>query len=146
MHLPLRCLSRLTLHRRVLVVFSLYWSEQDVLSFLAKQTDDNEHLKSVRAAAGNRAGDEESGEKITSKQQSKSMKRETGKFEGLKEEDGHKIQDVKELQNVPVSIPRPSRDCSGKLLIDVHSLFSQVIVSADIMKSPPVIIVYAVNP
>jgi len=115
-------------HKQVL---SLYWSEQDVLSYLS-QTSDDAHLKRVKAWHERSLGavhlsvdddDPSPEEDATSKQRAKSAQKDKLEFSGLRRPSpGHRIQDVKEMDTIPV------------------------IVSADISKSPPVIIVYAVNP
>lgn len=125
-------------HSRTL---SLYWTERDVLDFLAENSDDehlkrvintNQRAKSVQPASESAAHPDEevgkaSAEKYKGKQERKSatMNIKDLEFEGLRQTEGfenHKIQTIKELQSVPI------------------------IVSADISKSPPVLIVYAVNP
>ncbi|KAJ9098168.1 hypothetical protein QFC21_004497 [Naganishia friedmannii] len=125
-------------HSRTL---SLYWTERDVLDFLAENSDDehlkrvintNQRAKSAQPAPESPANHEEevgkaSAEKYIGKQERKSatMNIKDLEFEGLRQTEGfenHKIQTIKELQSVPI------------------------IVSADISKSPPVLIVYAVNP
>lgn len=130
----------------------IYWSERDVISWLAENSDD-EHLKKVKQTAEQHAlrmevtsrsvndesalfdddGDDEQivvhrtggaqAEKDTSKQRSLSLAKVKPQFEGIRvTAAGHRIQDVKELMSVPV------------------------IVTADLTKSPPVIKVYACNP
>lgn len=130
----------------------IYWSERDVISWLAENSDD-EHLKKVKQTAEQHAlrmevtsrsvndesalfdddGDDEQivvhrsggaqNEKETSKQRLQSMVKVKPQFEGLRVTPaGHRIQDIKELMSVPV------------------------IVTADLTKSPPVIKVYACNP
>ncbi|KAJ9117499.1 hypothetical protein QFC22_004349 [Naganishia vaughanmartiniae] len=125
-------------HSRTL---SLYWTERDVLDFLAENSDDehlkrvintNQRAKSAQPASESAANPDEevgkaSAEKYKGKQERKSatMNIKDLEFEGLRQTEGlenHKIQTIKELQSVPI------------------------IVSADISKSPPVLIVYAVNP
>ena len=63
-------------------------------------------------------------------------------FEGLKTTAaGHKTQEIREMQSVPVrhtSMPPDVCTCSH--------VEPQVIVTADLTKSPPVIKVYSVNP
>jgi len=130
----------------------IYWSERDVISWLAENSDD-EHLKKVKATAEQHAlrmevtsrsvndesalfdddGDDEQivvnrtgnahNDKETSKQRMQSLAKVKPHFEGLRTTAaGHRIQEVKELMSVPV------------------------IVTADLAKSPPVIKVYACNP
>lgn len=113
-------------------VLSLYWKSQDVLSFLTQSADD-EHLLKIKQHTDSRA----SGASTTrttdtsalfddgnlSSQVQKSTSRAQHKFEGLrKTEAGHRIQDIKEFSSIPV------------------------IVTADMSKSPPVLVVYACNP
>ncbi|TFK23257.1 RNB-domain-containing protein [Coprinopsis marcescibilis] len=130
----------------------IYWSERDVISWLAENTDD-EHLKKVKKNAEQHAlkmevasrsvhdesalfdEDESDDDEIvlgrsdaveveeTSKQRLTSISKAKPAFEGLRvPSSGHKIQDIRELMTVPV------------------------IVTADLTKSPPVIKVYSVNP
>jgi protein SSD1 len=127
----------------------IYWSNKDVLSWLAENSDD-EHLKKMKRAAElhaqkmevttSQAQDEsalfdedDEDDKIvlgreepapeTSEQRLKSMQKVKPMFEGLKDTAaGHKIQEIKEQMTVPV------------------------IITADLTKSPPVIKVYSVNP
>ncbi|KZT20354.1 RNB-domain-containing protein [Neolentinus lepideus HHB14362 ss-1] len=130
----------------------IYWSNKDVITWLAENSDD-EHLKKVKQNAEQHAQkmevsswslqderalfDEEDddedqivlGRSVTqddvgiSKQRKLSKAKAAPEFEGLKTTAaGHKIQEIKELQTVPV------------------------IVTADLTKSPPVIKVYSVNP
>jgi len=130
----------------------IYWSDKDVITWLAENSDD-EHLKKVKRNAEQHAvkmevasrsvhdesalfdeddGDDdeivmgraEPGEVMeTSKQRLLSLAKEKPRFEGIRvPASGHKIQDIRELMTVPV------------------------IVTADLTKSPPVIKVYSVNP
>ncbi|KAF9453085.1 RNB-domain-containing protein [Macrolepiota fuliginosa MF-IS2] len=128
----------------------IYWSDRDVITWLAENSDD-EHLKKVKQNAEQHAlkmevasrsvydesalfddnDDDEivlgrSTEEVvqeTSKQRLLSMAKVKPEFEGLRVTPaGHKIQDIRELMTVPV------------------------IVTADLTKSPPVIKVYSVNP
>ncbi|KAF8351411.1 SSD1 protein [Amanita rubescens] len=130
----------------------IYWSDRDVITWLAENSDD-EHLKKVKQNAEQHAlkmevvsrpaydekalfeeddGDEDEivlgredtlQPKETSKQRLISIAKEKPVFEGLRVTPaGHKIQDIKELMTVPV------------------------IITADLRKSPPVIKVYSVNP
>ncbi|BEJ00527.1 hypothetical protein CcaverHIS631_0503840 [Cutaneotrichosporon cavernicola] len=113
-------------------VLSLYWKSQDVLSFLTPSADD-EHLLKIKQHTDSRA----SGASTTrttdttalfddgnlSSQVQKSNSRAPLKFECLRKTDaGHRIQDIKEFSSIPV------------------------IVTADMSKSPPVLVVYACNP
>ena len=76
----------------------------------------------------------------TSKQRLLSMAKAMPEFEGLRTtSSGHKVQDIKELMTVPVST----------LVFPLYYYILtviQVIVTADLTKSPPVIKVYSVNP
>ena len=103
-------------------ILSLYWTTQDVLSFVL-ETSDDPNLAKIKAL-GERHGkdaavidvDSASG----SKQYQKSASRTPPKFEGLRTTpSGHHIQDVRELMPIPV------------------------IVTSDVTKSPPVLVVYA---
>jgi len=130
----------------------IYWTNKDVISWLAETSSDDPHLQKMRRTAemharnqanmeltSRQATDESalfeepeddepaqdpsgSGEDIDSKQHALSRKKEMPAFEGLKDTGGHKIQEIKESMLVPV------------------------IVTADLTKSPPVIKVYSVNP
>ena len=63
-------------------------------------------------------------------------------FEGLKTTAaGHKTQEIREMQSVPVRCLAFALDICTHLDVD-----PQVIVTADLTKSPPVIKVYSVNP
>ncbi|XP_006460291.1 hypothetical protein AGABI2DRAFT_192038 [Agaricus bisporus var. bisporus H97] len=128
----------------------IYWSDRDVITWLAENSDD-EHLKKVKQNAEQHAlkmevasrsvhdenalfddndddeivlgRDQEAVVLETSKQRLLSMAKVKPEFEGLRTTSaGHKIQDIRELMTVPV------------------------IVTADLTKSPPVIKVYSVNP
>ncbi|KAJ3821984.1 SSD1 protein [Lentinula raphanica] len=130
----------------------IYWSNKDVITWLAENSDD-EHLRKIKQNAEQHAlkmevtsrsvhdekalfdeddaeEDEvilgranQSAEPETSKQRLLSIAKPAPVFEGLRNgPSGHKIQDIRELMTVPV------------------------IVTADLTKSPPVIKVYSVNP
>jgi len=129
----------------------IYWSNRDVITWLAENSDD-EHLKKVKQTAEQHAlkmevssrsvhdesalFDEDDADdeivlgrpneeevKETSKQRLLSQAKVMPEFDGLRTTaNGHKIQDIRELMTVPV------------------------IVTADLTKSPPVIKVYSVNP
>lgn len=128
----------------------IYWSDRDVITWLAENSDD-EHLKKVKQNAEQHAlkmevasrsvqdenalfDDNDDDEIVlgretdevvqeTSKQRLLSMAKAKPEFEGLRfTPAGHKIQDIRELMTVPV------------------------IITADLSKSPPVIKVYSVNP
>lgn len=105
---------------RCLAYDRLYWTEQDVLDFLAENSDD-EHLKRVRntnqraksvppSGVATPTGEEvgsAAAEKYKGVQERKSatMKISDLEFEGLRQTEGienHKIQTIKELQSVPV--------------------------------------------
>jgi protein SSD1 len=77
----------------------------------------------------------------TSKQRLLSQAKLKPEFEGLRTTPaGHKIQDIRELMTVPV------RFSSQRHLWSHSNHICQVIVTADLTKSPPVIKVYSVNP
>jgi protein SSD1 len=111
----------------------IYWSDKDVITWLAENSDD-EHLKKVKQNAEQHAvkmevasrslhdesalfdEDEEDEDEIvlgrsdvaevkeTSKQRLLSIAKEKPQFEGLRVlPSGHKIQDIRELMTVPVS-------------------------------------------
>jgi len=120
-------------------ILSLYWTTQDVLSFVASSTDEpaSLRLKALGAPHGAESATTQSRDaealldtdianekasKLASVQYRKSASKQEYKFEGLRNTAGHKIQDVKELMSVPV------------------------IIRSDMTKSPPVITVYACNP
>lgn len=111
----------------------IYWSNRDVISWLAENSDD-EHLKKVKRTAeqhsvkmevSSRSVHDESAlfdeddadeivlgraeadvvKKETSKQRLLSQAKLRPQFEGLRSTpSGHKIQDIKELMTVPVSL------------------------------------------
>ena len=112
----------------------IYWSDQDVITWLAEHSDD-EHLKKVKQNAEQHAlkmevasrsvhdenalfdedeaeddeivlGRENKAEEATetSKQRLLSIAKVKPEFEGLRTASGHKIQDIKELMTVPVSL------------------------------------------
>ncbi|KAH8105861.1 RNB-domain-containing protein [Cristinia sonorae] len=129
----------------------IYWSDKDVITWLAENSDD-EHLKKVKQTAELHAvkmevasrsvhdekalfdeddndedeivlGRVEEDDVQGSKQRLLSKSQTQPVFEGLKTTSaGHKIQEIQEMMTVPV------------------------IVTADLTKSPPVIKVYSVNP
>lgn len=116
-------------------VLSLYWTTQDVLSFLTQSSED-EHLRKIKqrvegkvtGAATSQAADasalfQDEAPNAKSVQYQKSASQSPLVFEGLRETpSGHRIQDIKELSSLPV------------------------IITADMSKSPPVLVVYACNP
>ncbi len=104
---------------------SLYWSEQDVLSFLSSNSDDA-HLKRIKAwhersltATHTSADDEnaapENVDGPVSIQRDKSEKKGQLEFGGLRRSGGHRIQDVKEMDTIPVS--RSVCDVRNQILI-----------------------------
>ncbi|WWC93281.1 hypothetical protein V866_000114 [Kwoniella sp. B9012] len=130
-------------------ILSLYWTTQDVLAFLAESTDDTnvQRIKSISEKLSIGSSISQSLEEKSlfdtpqtltngssssiskSKQYLKSSnstlnKIDKSSFEGLRSDASgkHKIQDIKELSNLPV------------------------IITSDITKSPPVLVVYACNP
>jgi protein SSD1 len=76
----------------------------------------------------------------TSQQRLLSLAKIQPEFEGLRTSAGHKVQDIRELMTVPVRFFTSQRD----EFINLTNF--QVIVTADLTKSPPVIKVYSVNP
>lgn len=104
-------------------------------SALFDDEGDDEHIMV------NRTGGAQGNEKESSKQRLLSLAKVKPTFEGLRvTAAGHRIQDIKELMNVPVSIPIVPAE------IFLICVFYQVIVTADLTKSPPVIKVFASNP
>ena len=109
-------------------VLSLYWTTQDVLSFLA-ETSDDPHLLRIKALGEQQAHKESpptaldpsvSDSFAGSKQYQKSAQQAAPQFDGLRTTtSGHRIQDVRELTSIPV------------------------IITSDVTKSPPVLVVYA---
>nr|XP_019011760.1 uncharacterized protein I206_03866 [Kwoniella pini CBS 10737]OCF50541.1 hypothetical protein I206_03866 [Kwoniella pini CBS 10737] len=118
-------------------ILSLYWTRQNVLSYLAETTEDP-HLLKIKALGEklvsgssttqsleenslfDTAGSNQKNDKNSKQYLKSSLKSEIG-FEGLRSDPSgkHKIQDIKELSNLPV------------------------IITSDITKSPPVLVVYA---
>lgn len=104
-------------------ILSLYWTTQDVLSLLAESSEDP-HLLKIKAS-GDRNGTVSNstngvGSAVPSKQSQRSAQQSKPQFEGLRSTpSGHRIQDVRELMPIPV------------------------IVTSDMTKSPPVLVVYA---
>ncbi|EIW68380.1 hypothetical protein TREMEDRAFT_32205 [Tremella mesenterica DSM 1558] len=114
-------------------VLSLYWTTQDVLSYLVSESDDP-HLAKIHArqissfkvnSDHSRASDAakllEPSESliVRSSQYATSAHGVPLEFDGLRISGGHKIQDVRRLMKIPV------------------------IVTSDMTKSPPVLVVYA---
>lgn len=106
-------------------VLSIYWSTRDVIGWLVENSDD-EHLQKVKQNAEQHAvkmevasrsvldesalfdDDDEiviskESDRETSKQRLLSKSKPKPEFQGLRQVDGHKIQDIKELMTVPVS-------------------------------------------
>jgi protein SSD1 len=121
-------------------VLSLYWTKQDVLSFLTKQVTEDEHLLKIKqrvdatatGASASQAADatallddDVNDHTLSSDQHQKSAKPPASarEFEGLRTGNaGHQIQDIREFAALPV------------------------LITADVSKSPPVLVVYACNP
>ncbi|WVW85303.1 hypothetical protein I302_107341 [Kwoniella bestiolae CBS 10118] len=133
-------------------ILSLYWTTQDVLSFLVETSPDDSNIlkiksisEKLRTSIGTSISQSQeekslfdtphpspsaSNEISRSKQYLKSSSGSTGGkidkelFEGLRSDASgrHRIQDIRELSNLPV------------------------IITSDISKSPPVLVVYACNP
>lgn len=87
------------------------------MSHLAETTDDS-HIQSVQAQREKLKTSPSSTEGLTG-QYAKSAKPDKTSYDGLRSKGSHMIQDIKELQKVPV------------------------IVLSDISRSPPVLVVYA---
>jgi hypothetical protein len=111
---------------------SLYWTKRDTISYLADGSDDPHTLriKSLydRRATGNLTTQTTDTDALfsssstsadSSKQYAKSANGNEVPFEGLRKAGQHQVQDIKELMSVPV------------------------IITSDISKSPPVLVVYA---
>lgn len=97
----------------------MYWTNKDVLTFLAETTDEA-HVKAVHAARNSKSSASLSTDVSgLTAQYAKSANGNKPQYDGLRSNGGHKIQDVKELMKVPV------------------------IVMSDMTKSPPVLVVYA---
>ncbi|WWC90405.1 uncharacterized protein L201_005340 [Kwoniella dendrophila CBS 6074] len=119
-------------------ILSLYWTTQNVLSFLVETNPDDENLLKIKSLSEklsigtsisqsqeeNSLFDDNNTSITNSKQYNKSshtIKLTKESFEGCRSDSSgkHKIQDIKELSNLPV------------------------IITSDITKSPPVLVVYA---
>ena len=114
------------------LTFRLYWTKKDTITFLA-ETSDDPHTHRIKSLSDKRATgtlttqttDKDalfSSSSISadlSKQYSKSAHGVEVPFEGLRKAGQHSIQDIKELMSVPV------------------------IITSDMSKSPPVLVVYA---
>jgi protein SSD1 len=111
---------------------SLYWTKRDTISYLADGSDDPHTLriKSLydRRATGNLTTQTTDTDALfsssstsadSSKQYAKSANGNEVPFEGLRKAGQHQVQDIKELMSVPV------------------------IITSDMSKSPPVLVVYA---
>lgn len=113
------------------LITRLYWTKKDTISFLAETSDDphTHRIKSLydRRATGTlttQTADKDalfssSASADISKQYAKSSSGNEVPFEGMRKVGQHQIQDIKELMSVPV------------------------IVTSDMSKSPPVLVVYA---
>jgi protein SSD1 len=111
---------------------SLYWTKRDTISYLADGSDDPHTLriKSLydRRATGNLTTQTTDSDALfsstavsadSSKQYAKSANDNKVPVEGLRQSGQHQIQDIRELMSVPV------------------------IITSDMSKSPPVLVVYA---
>ena len=96
---------------------SLYWTKKDVISHLAETTDDA-HIRSVDAQR-QKLRTSPSPTQGLKGQHAKSASQAKMSYDGLRSKGSHLIQDIKELQKVPV------------------------IVLSDVSRSPPVLVVYA---
>jgi protein SSD1 len=116
------------------LIASLYWTKRDTISFLAETSDDphTHRIKSLydRRAAGSLTTQTTDTDALfsssgvsaeSSKQYTKSANPSSNSIpeEGLRKAGSHQIQDIKELMSVPV------------------------IITSDMSKSPPVLVVYA---
>ena len=102
-------------------VLSLYWTDKDVLSFIAETTE-NPVVEAIRAQPKGSQGPTRSAAAEAQRRGGQYAKSASGvkpAYNGLRTVDGHKIQDVKEWDKVPV------------------------IITSDMTKSPPVLVVYA---
>jgi protein SSD1 len=111
----------------------LYWTKKDTISFLA-ETSDDPHTHRIKSLYDRRAtgtlttqtadtdalfSSSSAASAESSKQYAKSANGNEVPFEGLRKAGQHQIQDIKELMSVPV------------------------IITSDMSKSPPVLVVYA---
>ena len=110
----------------------LYWTKQDTISYLA-ETSDDAHIQKIKSLSDRRATGKLTDQTTetdalfssastsadTSKQYQKSANGAVIQYEGLRQSGGHRIQDIKELMTV------------------------SVIITSDMSKSPPVLVVYA---
>lgn len=115
-----------------MLTFRLYWTKQDTISYLAQDSDDP-HIKKIKSLSDRRATGTLTTQSTdtdalfssattsadSSKQYAKSANEVQIEYQGLRSSGGHKIQDIKELMSVPV------------------------IITSDMTKSPPVLVVYA---
>lgn len=98
---------------------SLYWTKKDIISHLA-ETSEDAHLQKLKASAarnGKKGGSGSRASKQYEKSESDNMSNYS--YTGLRKSGDHLIQDIKELMALPV------------------------VVTADMTKSPPVLVVYA---
>ncbi|TFY81870.1 hypothetical protein EWM64_g2137 [Hericium alpestre] len=131
----------------------IYWSDRDVISWLAENSDD-EHLKKVKQTAEQHAAKMEV--------VSRSVHDEKALFdeddgddeivlgrEEKEESDGHDDSKQRQLSKAKVmpEFEGLKTTTSGHKIQEIKELMSvPVIVTADLTKSPPVIKVYSVNP
>lgn len=103
--------------QRSVLTIRLYWTKKDVVSHLSETTDES-HIRSVQAQREKLQSSPPSTEGLTG-QYAKSANPSKMSYDGLRSKGSHLIQDIKELQKVPV------------------------IVLSDVSRSPPVLLVYA---
>jgi protein SSD1 len=131
----------------------IYWSNRDVIDWLAENSDD-EHLKKVKQNAEQHA--------LKMEVASRSVHDESALFDEDEAEDDEiilgredKVEEVKETSRqrlLSMAKVKPEFEglrapSSGHKIQDIKELMTvPVIVTADLTKSPPVIKVYSVNP
>lgn len=135
----------------------IYWSDRDVISWLAENSDD-EHLKKVKQTAEQHA--------VKMEVASRSVHDESALFDEDDQEDEDEVvmkrtDDTEKKDEAPETSKQRLRSAtqqapafeglrttpSGHQIQDIRELMTvPVIVTADLTKSPPVIKVYSVNP
>ncbi|KAI0053558.1 RNB-domain-containing protein [Auriscalpium vulgare] len=132
----------------------IYWSDRDVITWLAENSDD-EHLKKVKQNAEQHA--------VKMEVASRSLHDEKALFDeddndddeivlgrdskGADDDDGSSTQRLRSKAKVPPQFEGLRTTPSGHKIQQIKELMTvPVIVTADLTKSPPVIKVYSVNP
>ncbi|KAL7414362.1 hypothetical protein BDY24DRAFT_36922 [Mrakia frigida] len=132
----------------------LYWSDRDVITFLAERGDD-EHLNKVK-----KLGDHHAQLEVSSRAQDENALFDDDEDEEEAEEivvKGRKLTQAEEKESIqrsksaaktpPVFQGLRTPAAGGHRIQDIRELMTvPVIISADLEKSPPVIKVFAVNP